>query len=303
MFLMNYSEKLWGLPCKELSHHSAGERLNGLNLRTLIIEAFCRRKTRARHLDGSFYYPKYGIGDITGKCAEACGHENIKTRSRITKIFRNHDKIQALEINGRKKINTGYVVNTLPINLFLNMLAPRPPEDILDIGNTLIYQNVILVALFLNRSSVTKSATIYFPDKNYFFTRLYEPKNRSIDMSPPGRTSLVVEIPCRRDSEFWDMKDTELIERTSEKLVHIGLIREDEIFDACVRYLDYAYPVFQIGFEEKIDRIFNYINKFKNLTCAGRSGKFEYKHLHNMMKSGKEIVENYRGMNSANRLV
>ena len=97
------------------------------------------------------------------------------------------------------------------------------------------------------------------------------------------------------------MKDTQLVERTSSKLIDIGLIRKDEIIDACVRHLDYAYPVFEIGFEKKIGRISNYIKRFKNLACAGRSAKFEYTHLHNTMKSGKDIVENYRIMNSANR--
>jgi protoporphyrinogen oxidase len=296
MFLINYSEKLWGLPCKKLSPAIAGKRLNGLNLKTFIKEAVYGEKAKTQHLDGSFYYPKYGIGDIIDKWAEGCGQENILTRSRITKIFHNHKEIQAIEINGKDKISTEFVVNTLPVNLFLNMLVPSPSEEILEISHTLAYQHLKLVVLFLDRPSITDSATVYFPERDYFFTRLYESRNRSIEMSPREQTSLAVEIPCRHDSEYWNMEDHALIEKTGSKLIDINWIREDEIIDSCVHRMNYAYPVFETGFEGKTETLFNYLSRFRNLVCAGRSGKFEYTHLHDMMKSGKEIIENYGGV-------
>jgi protoporphyrinogen oxidase len=64
-FLTNYSEKLWGLPCRRLSAAAAGKRMRGLDLKTFLLETIQRSTTRTAHLDGIFYYPRGGIGRIT----------------------------------------------------------------------------------------------------------------------------------------------------------------------------------------------------------------------------------------------
>ena len=293
-FLTNYSEKLWGLPCKDLSPQSAGKRMNGLNLKTFIKEALYGSKTKTEHLDGTFFYPKNGIGDIVNKWAEVCGRENIIKRSKITRIFHDNKEISSIEINGRDKIRIDYAVSTLPISLFLNMMKPLPPKEILQISNTLLYRHVKLVALFLGKPSVTKSATVYFPDKDFIFTRLYEPKNRSSHMSPEIQTSLIIEIPCQEGSEYWAMGDNALASKISSKLIEIGWVQEADIMDALVYPMHYAYPVFETGYEEKIEKIFDYLKRFRNLAFTGRNSRFEYMHLHDIMKSGKKIVENCR---------
>jgi protoporphyrinogen oxidase len=293
-FLTNYSEKLWGIPCKNLSPQSAGKRMKGLNLKTFIQEALYGSKAKTEHLDGTFFYPKNGIGDIVKKWVEVCGQENIIKRSKVTKIFHDNKEISSIEINGRNKISIDYAVNTLPISLFLNMMTPSPPEEILEISNTLLYRHVKLVALFIDKPSVTESATVYFPGKDFIFTRLYEPKNRSAHMSPEIHTSLIMEIPCQDGSEYWNMDNKELINLISAKLIEIGWVHEAEIMDARVYPMQYAYPVFETGYEEKMKKIFDYLMRFRNLAFTGRNSRFEYIHLHDIMKYGKEIIEDYR---------
>jgi protoporphyrinogen oxidase len=293
-FLTNYSEKLWGLPCRKLSSQSAGKRMNGLNLKTFILEALYGSKAKTEHLDGSFYYPKYGIADIVDKWIDICGKENIVKHSKITKILHDDKEILSMEINGIDKAMISYAVTTLPISHLLNMLTPSPPKEILGLANSLIYRHIKLVALFIDKPSVTASATVYFPDKEFIFTRLYEPKNRSINMSPEAHTSLIVEIPCQYGSRYWEMEDRELINKVTSKLIEIGWINKEEIMDALVYPLYYAYPVFEVGYEDKIKGLFNYLRRFRNLAFAGRNSRFEYIHLHDIMKSGKEIVENYK---------
>ena len=292
-FLLQYSERLWGAPCNRLSLDIAGKRMKGLNLRTFLTEAILGRKTKTNHLEGSFYYPKMGIGTIAEKLAEFCGEENIVRNSIITKILRDHARIQAVEVNGRERIDTDEVVSTLPLNLFLQMLEPLPPEEILLLARSLRYRNVILVALFLNRESVTEAATVYFPDPDFPFTRIYEPKNRSIYMSPPGQTSLVAEIPCQENDKFWTLYDDKLIRLVCSRLVQIGWIKEEEIIDTLVSRINYAYPILEVGFEKKIRKINAFLKGLSNLKLSGRNGKFTYAWIHNMMKFGKEIIEEY----------
>ena len=169
------------------------------------------------------------------------------------------------------------VVSTLPINRFLQMMDPLPEDRILNLGASLRFRNVVLVALFLNRESVTRAATVYFPDHRFPFGRLYEARNRNPRMSPPGKTSVVVEIPSQEEEEYWRMEDGRLIEMVSNQLTATGLIQQQEI----------------IGFEDKINQIFSYLDSIKNLRISGRNGKFLYTHVHDMMQFGREIIDVY----------
>ena len=294
LFLLNYSEKLWGASCDRLSPIIAGRRMKGLNLRTFLIEAIFGRKGKAEHLEGSsFYYPKRGIGTIAEKLGEFCGEENILRNSKITRILHNHSRIQAVEVNGQERIDldTDEVISTLPINLFLQMMEPMPPAEILLIAKSIRFRNVILVAIFLNRELVTEAATVYFPDQKFPFIRVYEPKNRSIYMSPQGKTSLITEITCQQEDRFWNLEDDKLIQIIRSRLVQMGWIKEDEIIDALVSRINYGYPILEIGFEEKVQKINTFLRSFSNLNLAGRNGKFMYAWIHDIMKFGKEIVE------------
>ncbi|MFQ5956222.1 MAG: FAD-dependent oxidoreductase [Candidatus Brocadiales bacterium] len=293
LFLLNYSEKLWGLPCNRLSSHVSGKRMKGLGLKGFFVEAIFGRNAKIEHLDGSFYYPKMGFGTIAERLGEFCGKENILRNSKITKILHNHTRIQAIEVDGNKKIDTDEVVSTLPITHLLQMMDPKPTEEILLLARNLRYRNLKLVTLFLDRGSVTENTSVYFPNADFLFTRIYEPKNRSIYMSPRGKTSLVMEIPCQQDDTLWNMEDDRLVLLIRSQIIQIGLINEEEIIGASVNRISYAYPILEVGFEERIQKIIAFLEGFDNLKLSGRNGKFVYTHVHDMMKYGKEIIEGY----------
>jgi protoporphyrinogen oxidase len=141
--------------------------------------------------------------------------------------------------------------------------------------------------------SVTKAATVYFPGRQFPFTRLYEAKNRNITMSPSGKTSVIVEIPCQEGDRFWTKKDDKLIRMVRSQLIDTGLIQENKILDAVVFRMKNAYPILELGFEEKVQGIFTFLKDFENLRISGRNGKFLYTHVHDMMQFGKEIIDEY----------
>ncbi|MGA7874306.1 MAG: FAD-dependent oxidoreductase [Desulfoferrobacter sp.] len=293
-FLLNYSKKLWGLPCVRLSANIAGKRLKGLDLRTFLMEALLGKKAKTNHLEGSnFYYPSGGIGTIPESIVTFCGDEHIRCGSQVTKIFRSSDRIEAIQINHEELIDThsDVVVATLPLNYFLEILEPRPPDEILALAGALQFRNLILVAFFLDRQNVNPNATVYFPDIEYPFTRLYEPKNRDLTMSPPGMTSLVAEIPCQSEDVLWSSPDGELIRIVREHIEHIGWIRKTEIIGTQVKRIEYAYPILESGFEEKVQLISGYLKNLVNLRLSGRNGRFMYSWIHDMMKLGKDITE------------
>ena len=214
-FLLNYSEKLWGKPCNKLSPHISGKRMKGLDLKTFLKEALGGSKAKTEHLDGSFYYPQMGFGTIVEKLAEFCGEQNICRNAPVTRIFHDHRKILALEISGEKQKEVDQIISTLPLPHLVKLMVPLPQEEVLSQADELRFRNLIVVAMFIDKHSITDDGSIYFPEPQFPFTRVYEPKNRNSEMSPPGKTSLCAEIPCFQTSEIWNMDDERVFQNIS----------------------------------------------------------------------------------------
>ncbi len=293
-FLINYSEKLWGQPADTLSPDVSGERLDGLNLRSLMRDLLFRR--HSEHLDGAFYYPRYGFGQITDALASRINHIHLSKRA--TKILHENDRISTIVFDNGEQVNGGRVISTIPITTFLRMLEPAPPEEIIALAETLRFRHVRLVMLVVNRPFVARSASLYFPDKSIPFTRVYEPKNRSVDMSPEDKTALVVEYPYSDGDDIDEMSEKALIENTKRVLESLALVGPEDIIGATDRRIPTAYPILTVDSAVTLGPIMKYIGRFTNLHVIGRSAEFEYTHFHDLMHRGRllseEIARDYR---------
>lgn len=112
-------------------------------------------------------------------------------------------------------------------------------------------------------------------------------------MSPPGKTSLIVEIPCQQEDSLWSCDDDTVIQIVRSHFLQLGWIEETEILDASVTRLYDAYPILELGCEERLEAVFEYLRHFSNLKISGRMGKFVYAWIHDMIRLGKEIIEEY----------
>ncbi len=290
LFLLNYSQKLWGRECSKISPHATGRRLKGLTLGTFLLEAFAGWHAKTRHLDGEFLYPARGIGSIAQRLAESCGEANIRVRARITKLLHDGQRIQALEINGAERIAVDQVVSTLPLDVLIQSLEPSPPDDILALAAQLSFRKLVLVAFFLHTNQITNAGTVYFPAPEFLFTRIYEPKNRSAAMAPQGRTSLVAEIPCDQQSQVWQAADEELSATVLVHLRRLGWLQAARMLGSCVIRLHYAYPVLEKGIEAKVGKLEAFLGSFDNLTCCGRNARFQHASMHEVIRQGQEII-------------
>ena len=291
--LLNYSEKLWGKPTSELSPAIAGRRLEGLTLKSFIVEALLGGQAKTKHLDGTFFYPVKGIGMIVEKLQQACNDSNLITNAKITKLYHDQQRISAIEINHTEKKAVEKLICTFPLSHFLTMLDPAPPDDVLSAVKELKFRHVILAVFFLDQDSVSKNASIYFPAHEFPFTRIYEPKKRSSAMAPTGKTSLVAEIPCQSEDSYWQMDDQKILAMAQAKLCETGLITAKNISDALVYRMPYAYPVLEKGFEKKMAIISTYLKRFSNLEFSGRNGLFSYIHIHDLMHIGEKIINTF----------
>ena len=187
LFLINYTEKLWGARANQLQTTISGNRLKNLSILSMIIEMINKNR-KVKHLEGSFYYPKYGYGSIFDSIAEIDG-VNIDLNSKVKKIYHENKKIKEIELENGKILEVKYIVNTLPINSIIQMLDPLPSKDLIEIADDLKFRNLKICLMELDFPKLSNNASIYFPDDHIPITRIYEPKNRSPQMAPVDKTS------------------------------------------------------------------------------------------------------------------
>ena len=110
-------------------------------------------------------------------------------------------------------------------------------------------------------------------------------------MAPPGRTHLVTEYFCFRGDATWSASDAELIETTARCLEKLGFIRRREVRDGMVVRIPSAYPLFEVGYQERSQILCDYLARFDNLQLAGRGGLFRYYNTDQAMASGLAAAE------------
>ena len=291
LFLINYTEKLWGIEADKLQTTISGNRLKNLNIKSMIIEMIMK-KSKVKHFEGSFYYPKYGYGTIFDNMAKNIGYENINLDAKVSKIFHDGQNIREVEYENGKNFKVQYVINTLPITSIIKMLNPLPAQHLIEKANSLKFRNLKLCTLTLDKPLLTNNASIYFPEKSIFISRIYEPKNRSLKMAPKDKTSLAIEIPYSAGDNIDSMEAIEIIDMIKSILIRKNLIKHSEMIAFNIFDIKNAYPVLQVGQENDISELTNFLQSFNNHQLIGRNIEFDYLHTHKIMWKAKTLVEN-----------
>ena len=290
LFLINYTEKLWGLKANDLNNKIAGDRLKGLNLSSIIEDLFKKNNINQKHLDGSFYYPKNGFGSIFKSIGDYVGQENISFNSNVVEIHHDNNLIKNLIVENNEAFPIKSLISTLPLNLLIKYLRPTAPKDIMNISNNLKYRGLRLAIISLNLNSFSDNASIYYPQSNIPFTRIYEPKNRSKNMAPSDKTCIVVEVPCQPEDLIYNNSEDEFLDKIKYALSKYTHINESNIINTSSQKVPFAYPILDCNIDDKLNKIFSYLSIFKNLNLLGRSAEFKYLHTHDLFIRANQIV-------------
>jgi hypothetical protein len=71
LFFQRYSEKVWGLPCDQMSGDWVSQRSKGMSLVTAVKDAVIPSRGKVVSLIDEFMYPKYGFGRFSERMADA----------------------------------------------------------------------------------------------------------------------------------------------------------------------------------------------------------------------------------------
>ena len=305
IFFKTYTEKVWGIPCSEISSEWAAQRIKGLSLFSALKNALLKKppadKNVIKTLINSFHYPKLGPGMMWEKVREIVeeGLCRVHMNSGIEKIYWHNDAVLAVETcNGgtTNRISGTDFISSMPIRELIAKLEPLPPSEILKAGDKLNYRDFITVSLIIDKKTIFEDNWIYIHDPNVKVGRIQNFKNWSPHMVPdPEKTSLGMEYFCFENDEFWSMSNENLVDLAKNELEKLGFAKKSEIIDGTVVRMPKAYPVYDEQYKAALNIIKEFLGNISNLQLVGRNGMHKYNNQDHSMLTSMLAVKNILG--------
>ncbi|MBN2053893.1 FAD-dependent oxidoreductase [bacterium] len=249
------------------------ERLQMKTLWQLIFSLFRPQP------DTRFLYPTGGIGRFCDALAErltACGG-TIITGAPVTGLRHDQDRISGVQLADRPFLPASHVVWTAPLPLLARFTGTEPTD--------LRYLAMVIYNLVLDQPHRMRYQWCYYGDFDLIFNRISDPSAFSVSTAPPGKYPLCVEITTGIDSAIWNdpgICRAELV----EQLARVKLIDSPEtVQEFHWERIPDSYPVYDIEYPEKLRVLTERLNRFSNLTMAGRTGLFWYNNMDHSMEN------------------
>jgi len=289
-FFKNYTEKVWGIDCKDIGSDWAAQRIKGLSLSTAIKFAlFPNSKKRPKTLVDKFYYPRLGAGMLWEKFEEHITNKGIEVikNKKVISIKKTEDIFLInYEDSERNKITveTKNVFFSNPLLEFISIYDSDVPQSVIDSAKSLNYRNHISVHITIDKKLFDDN-WIYIHSPNLDMARIADFTNFSDDMSEAGTYPLTLEYFCFEDDDIWNKQNKDIIDFALNELRNIFDDEFNVIHSEVSRNAN-AYPVIKTGYQEHIDVIKDWLSDLPNITAIGRSGMFKYNNQDHAMATG-----------------
>jgi len=318
-FFRDYTEKVWGVTCREISPEWGAQRIKGLSITKAVRHALTRATRRRAHdiaqhgtetsLIERFLYPKRGPGQMWESVAERVrdGGGEIVLSTRLCGLRRNGARIVSAvceDASGaRREIRCSAVISTMPIKDLADALDPSPPADVARIAKGLCYRDFITVGVLLSRlrpgpcmrsgfaNHLVPDTWIYVQEPDVLMGRVQIFNNWSPAMvADNGRIWLGLEYFCTEGDALWRMSDEALRDLARRELVKLGFADDADVLDMRVIKVPKAYPAY-VGSYGEFDRIREFLDGIENLYPIGRNGMHRYNNQDHSMVSARLAVE------------
>ena len=307
IFFKTYTEKVWGIPCKEISADWAAQRIKNLSLKQALRNALL---SASRGMDGQtitslierFHYPRFGPGMMWERCESVIGERGGRTVRGIHVQRIRHGRGRVESVSGtmltgeRAEFEGSNFVSTMPLRELMFALDPIPPAQVLDAAARLRYRDYLTVVLVVNREEVFPDNWIYIHSPDVKVGRIQNYKNWSPYMVPdPATTSLGLEYFLWDKDEEWSWPDEQLIQLGIRECRQLGLIDLKDVVDGTVVRMEKAYPVYDQTYQANVTLIRDYLATFANVQTIGRNGLHRYNNQDHSMLTGIYAARNIMG--------
>jgi protoporphyrinogen oxidase len=315
-FFKSYTEKVWGVPCEEISAEWGAQRIKGLSLTTAVLhflkKAFSstrdeeiQQKGTETSLIEKFLYPKYGPGQLWEHAADQIRNRGgeILLGWRANRLFVQGDRITAVEAvsdsGERRRFPADYVFSTMPVRELIDAMDTPIPREVREVSDGLQYRDFITVGLLVNGLTVReadggplKDNWIYIQEPDVLVGRLQIFNNWSPYMvADPSKTWIGLEYFCYQTDALWKMADEDLKKFAIAEVEKIGILRAGDVTDAHVVRVPKTYPAY-FGTYDRFHVIREYLDRYPNLYLVGRNGMHKYNNQDHSMLTAMTAVDN-----------
>src|SRR5713101_2874474 len=177
IFVTSYTEKVWGMSCREISADWAAQRIKGLSLGSAIKNALLPQRYNGdrskviKTLINSFRYPRRGLGMMWEVCAEkteAMGGK-IEMGCKVTRCsYDDASGTWAVEYKDRQgnslTLEAEHVISSAPMRELVCGLSPQVSERTLRAAESLKNRDFLTVMLILKERNMFGDNWIYIHD-------------------------------------------------------------------------------------------------------------------------------------------
>jgi len=178
------------------------------------------------------------------------------------------------------------LISSAPLREVANAIHPTPAAA--TAADKLMYRDFLTVVL-IGRSSVELPDNwVYIHDPGVQVGRVQNFRSWSPEMIPDGvSTCLGLEYFCFEGDGLWSAKDEDLVALAKREIGVIGLMRPEEVVDACVVRQPKAYPVYDATYRENVALVRDeFARLYPSLHLVGRNGMHKYNNQDHAMMTG-----------------
>jgi protoporphyrinogen oxidase len=320
LFFKSYTEKVWGVPCNQISAEWGAQRIKGLSITKAITHfvksTFSKKKTAdiqqkdtETSLIEQFMYPKLGPGQLWEYVAETVQKKGgcVLTGWNVETIHVEGNRVGSVvavhkESGERRSFEADYFFSTMPVQELIRALNTNVPDNVRQVSEGLMYRDFITVGLLLKRLQVRDDNSaglklltdnwIYIQEPDVLVGRMQIFNNWSPYMvADPKLIWIGLEYFCYDTDELWKKSDQEMIALAKEEVERIGIISQEDVVDATVIRMPKTYPAY-FGTYDRFGEIRDYVNGFENLFLVGRNGMHKYNNQDHSMLTAMTAVDN-----------
>jgi protoporphyrinogen oxidase len=305
IFFKAYTEKVWGMSCREISADWAAQRIKGLDLGTAIRNAVFPTRPAARDravktLIDSFRYPRLGPGMLWDACAaqaRAAGAE-LLMGCRVTGLSCAPDgrwTVTARAEDGTAvRVRAEHVVSSAPLREVALALEPALSPRARGAASALRYRDFVLVTLIVRDRGERRENWVYVHDPGIRAGRVQNFRAWSPELVPdPSLRSYGLEYFCFEGDALWTAPDPDLVALATGEIERLGMARASDVVDGCVVRQRKAYPVYDRGYAANLGILrAELAARYPTLHPVGRNGMHRYDNQDHAMMTAMLAVEN-----------
>jgi protoporphyrinogen oxidase len=311
LFFKDYTEKVWGVNCNNISASWGAQRIKGVSLSKAVIHA-AKALTKRKKFDigqkgtettliEQFLYPAKGAGSMWEEVArqvEEMGGK-IVTQCQVKSIFTDGSTVTAIEAmhveTGQLETLRGeYFFSTMPVQELIAGFNGNVPNVVKEVAEGLLYRDFVYAGILVKKMAVEtlKDNWIYIQEKNVKVARMQIYNNWGPYMvRDPDTVWLGLEYFCNKGDEIWKLSDQEIQNMAVKELLEMELIVAEDVLDATTQRMEKTYPAY-FGTYNRFNVVREYLDGYTNLFLIGRNGMHKYNNSDHSMLTAMTAVDN-----------